>query len=326
MDPKIAGRGPAPPTPVPPLSVDDLQAGGAGLQPASELCGGLVGVIAIPFVKAHGARNDFLLTWRADIPAAVTDFASAARAICNRNTGVGADGWILLGPSPDADAAITLYNSDGSLSEISGNGTRCAAALLIEEGVVPKTADGVAISTGAGVKKLKLLSRSAEYLLEMNMGVAQIEELHSPLVPEREVVILNVGNPQCAVFVANSSNAPNSGSVFNFDWRALGAQLERHPRFPNRTNVSFVRVVDRHTLDVRFFERGAGETMSSGTGSTGAVAAAHALGLVDSPVRVDTPAGPLNLRWGGPGGSAEDIFLAGPAEIVARGNFLWNSQ
>jgi len=276
-------------------------------------------VITIPFVKAHGARNDFLLTWRADVPAGVTDFPSAARAICGRNTGVGADGWILLAPAPDADARITLYNSDGSLSEISGNGTRCAAALLIEEGVVSKTTDDVAISTGAGVKKLKLLSRSAEYLLEMNMGVAQIEELHSPLVPEREVVILNVGNPQCAVFVPNSSDA------FGLDWRTLGAQLERHPRFPNRTNVSFVRVVDRHTLDVRFFERGVGETMSSGTGSTGAAAAAHALGLVDSPVSVDTPAGPLRLRWS-EGGSGEDILLAGPAEIVARGNFLWNSQ
>lgn len=271
----------------------------------------------IPFVKAHGARNDFLLTWRADAPAGVTDFPSAARAICGRNTGVGADGWILLAPTPDADAAITLYNSDGSLSEISGNGTRCAAALLIEEAVVSKTTgEEVSISTGAGVKKLKLLSRSAEYLLEMNMGVAQIEELHSPLghsplVGGRETVILNVGNPQCAVFVPE----------FNFDWRTLGASLERHPRFPNRTNVSFVRVLDRHTLDVRFFERGAGETMSSGTGSTGAAAAAHALGLVDSPVRVDTPAGPLHLRWCG-----NDIFLAGPAEIVARGSFLWNSQ
>jgi diaminopimelate epimerase len=122
-------------------------------------------------------------------------------------------------------------------------------------------------------------------------------------------VILNVGNPQCAVVVPD----------FDFDWRTLGAQLERHPRFPDRTNVSFIRIVDRHTLDVRFFERGAGETMSSGTGSTGAAAAALARGLVDSPVCVLTPAGPLDLSWQG-----EDILLAGPAEIVARGEFYWN--
>jgi diaminopimelate epimerase len=269
-------------------------------------------MLTIPFVKAHGARNDFLLTWRAELPADVGDLAAAARAICERHTGVGADGWILLSPAdnaaPGADAAIELYNSDGSVSEISGNGTRCAAALLIEDG---RAGEEVAISTGAGIKRLSLLARGVEYQLEMNMGPAHLEELGSALVPGRQSVILNVGNPQCAVFARN----------FDFDWRTLGAALERHPRFPNRTNVSFVRVVDRHTLDVRFHERGAGETMSSGTGSTGAGAAAMALGLVDSPVRVLTPAGPLDLRW-----ATDEIFLTGPAQIVARGNFLWNPQ
>jgi diaminopimelate epimerase len=304
-------------------------------------------VIVIPFVKAHGARNDFLLTWRAELPAEGADLASAARAICERHTGIGADGWILLAPASieahGADAAITLYNSDGSLSEISGNGTRCAAALLIEEGRASgEVGNEVAIATGAGVKRLRLLSKNGttepvaagppgvpdpdegrsgpvplsgdtEYRLEMNMGQAQIEELHSAIVPERETVILNVGNPQCVVFVPELSDA------FDFDWRTLGAELERHPRFPNRTIVSFIRVIDRHTLDVRFFERGAGETMSSGTGSTGAVAAAIALGVAESPVRVLTPAGPLELRSEG-----DDMLLAGPAEIVARGNFFWN--
>jgi diaminopimelate epimerase len=103
---------------------------------------------------------------------------------------------------------------------------------------------------------------------------------------------------------------------FEFDWRTLGVTLERHPHFPDRTNVSFIRVVDSHTLDVRFFERGAGETMSSGTGSTGAGAAAVACGLAASPVRVLTPAGPLDLHWQG-----DDIFLVGPAEIVGQGEF-----
>jgi diaminopimelate epimerase len=92
--------------------------------------------------------------------------------------------------------------------------------------------------------------------------------------------------------------------------------LESHPRFPHRTNVSFVRVLDGHTVEARFFERGAGATMSSGTGATGAAAAALARGLVEGPVRIITPAGPLNLRWEG-----TDLLLAGPAEIVARGEF-----
>ncbi len=264
-------------------------------------------MITIPFVKAHGARNDFLLTWRERIPSGVADFAAAARAICDRTSGAGADGWILLSAS-EGVAAIDLYNSDGSHSEISGNGTRCAAALLVESGRV--TGSEIRILTGAGIKYLRLLETcDLVYSLEMNMGPAQMEELHSAIVPGREAVILNVGNPQCAVFVTD----------FDFDWRTLGAQLERHPRFPERTNVSFIRVLDRHTLDVRFFERGAGETMSSGTGSTGAAAAALARGFIDNRVSVLTPAGPLNLRWHG-----NDILLAGPAQIVARGEFYWN--
>ena len=261
----------------------------------------------IPFIKAHGARNDFLLTWRSELPDGCGDPAALARAICERNTGAGADGWILIGDAPPgAHATIELWNSDGSRSEISGNGTRCAAALLIESG---KAKDHVCIATGAGVKKLRLLDRNGHrYSFEMNMGRATVEELRATLVPGRECVILNVGNPQCAVFTSD----------FEFDWRNLGAELERHPRFLNRTNVSFIRVVDDHTLDVRFYERGAGETMSSGTGSTGAVAAALARGWVRSPVRVLTPAGPLELRV-----ENDDLYLEGPAEIVAKGEYYY---
>ncbi len=103
---------------------------------------------------------------------------------------------------------------------------------------------------------------------------------------------------------------------FDFDWRAMGAEIERHPHFPNRTNVSFVKPVDAHSIEVRFWERGAGETMSSGTGSTGAAVAAVARGLAQSPLRVLTPAGPLDLRIEG------NVFLTGPAVLVARGLFL----
>lgn len=258
----------------------------------------------IPFKKAHGARNDFLLTWRDQMPSAAGDLSRLARAICDRHEGVGADGWILLSHDEDADAGIQLWNSDGSRSEISGNGTRCAAAVLIDEG---RAGQQVRISTGAGLKHLRLLTRRGqEFLFEMNMGRAVVEELRSTIVAGHEAVILNVGNPQCAVFADN----------FEFDWRALGAELERHSKFPNRTNVSFVRVIDAGTLEVRFFERGAGETMSSGTGSTGAVAAALARGLVSGPVRVLTPAGPLDLRE-----ENGELLLAGPAEIVASGLF-----
>jgi diaminopimelate epimerase len=264
----------------------------------------------IPFTKAHGARNDFLLTWRDKLPDDTDDLAAAAIAICDRHTGVGADGWLLISPGTGVieDASIELWNSDGSRSEISGNGTRCAAALLVEELAVGKA---VRIATGAGLKHLRLLERHGRrFSFEMNMGAAVVEELRAT-IDGHDCTILNVGNPQCVCFVEN----------FDFEWTALGARIERHRRFPQRTNVSFVRVVDEHTLDVRFFERGAGETMSSGTGSTGAGAAAVARRLVTPPVCVLTPAGPLNLRW-----DEADILLAGPAEIVAAGDFFWRGN
>jgi len=266
----------------------------------------------IPFTKAHGARNDFLLTWRDHLPPELSDFRAAAVGICDRHTGAGADGWLLVskngGADGSADAAIELWNSDGSRSEMSGNGTRCAAALLIEAGCA---GEQVSIATGAGLKRLRLLERRGLiFYFEMNMGRAVIEELHAA-IEGRDAVTLNVGNPQCAVLVES----------FDFDWQGVGARVSRHPRFASGTNVSFVRVIDRHTIDVRFFERGAGETMSSGTGSTGAAAAAWARGSVATPVRVLTPAGPLDLRWEG-----DDILLEGPAEIAATGEFYWEGK
>jgi diaminopimelate epimerase len=263
--------------------------------------------MSIPFTKAHGAKNDFLLTWRARAPEG--DRPALARAICDRHTGVGADGWILVTPPVDAsaDGAIELYNSDGSTAEISGNGTRCAAAFLIRHGYA---AGVVRVVTGAGLKHLRLLRRSElVYEFEMNMGRPEIaaERFDLPLEDgARDVTLLSVGNPQCAVPVED----------FDFDWRRMGAEIERHPHFPNRTNVSFLRAVDEHTIEVRFYERGAGETMSSGTGSTGAAVTAVLRGVAKSPVRVLTPAGPMDLRI------ADEVYLTGPAKIVAEGEFL----
>lgn len=256
----------------------------------------------ISFTKAHGAGNDFLLTWAEQAPTA--DLPAIARAICDRHTGIGADGWILVDGS-----AIRLFNADGSEAEISGNGTRCAAALLVDAG---KAGQDVAITTGAGLKHLKLMERNGpQFLFEMNMGLPRWREdqlryklaLSSGSV---EVTVLDVGNPQCAMLV----------DEIPANWRDLGAEMEGHPFFPKRTNVSFVRVVDRHTVEARFYERGAGATLSSGTGSTGAAAAAILRGVADSPVRVVTEAGDLELRWD------DSVYLTGPAVIIGTGVFF----
>lgn len=272
-------------------------------------------MLRIPFTKAHGAKNDFLLTWESQAgPAA--QLAANAEAICDRHTGVGADGWLLVGEptAPGFAARIRLFNPDGGEVEISGNGTRCAAAFIVHHG---KADAEVRLQTGAGPKSLKLLeNRDPVFQFEMDMD--------KPLAAEeadldgRPVVILNVGNPQCALFVDD----------FDLDWRTLGRQIEHHPRFPHRTNVSFIKVIDRQTLDVRFWERGAGETASSGTGSTGAFAAARLRGLVDSSALVHTPGGDLRLRYLSPVNYSEKetIYLVGPAELTVEGHFLANPR
>jgi diaminopimelate epimerase len=260
----------------------------------------------IPFTKAQGAGNDFLLSWADQVPE--VDLPSAARAICDRHTGIGADGWILVRGS-----AMRLFNADGSEPEISGNGTRCVAALLIDaEQAAGRTVDQVTIQTGAGPKRLRLLRRDGRrFCFEMSMGSPIFESRQIRCdIPLRtgaqEVTILNVGNPQCVVFVES----------FPANWEALGAEIEGHPQFPKRTNVSFVRVIDAHTLEARFYERGAGATLSSGTGSTGAAVAAILRKVAASPVTVQTPAGEsLQLRWD------DSVYLTGPAEIVGSGEF-----
>jgi len=258
----------------------------------------------IPFTKAHGAGNDFLLTLAADVPQ--VDLPALARAICDRHTGVGADGWMLL-----RDMNIRLFNADGSEPEMSGNGTRCAAAVLIESG---KAGSDLTIHTDAGPKRLRLIERAERrYVFEMEMGKPRYSEDQLRfLLPlkngPREVTIVDVGNPQCVVFV----------DQFPADWDAMGAEIEAHPHFPHRTNVSFVRRVDAHTIEARFYERGAGVTLSSGTGSTGAAVASILRKFVESPVAVRTPGSEtLQLRWD------ESVFLTGPAEIVAIGEFFY---
>lgn len=276
--------------------------------------------MAIPFVKTQAVGNDFLvvegaLLRKLGIPERL--YPDLARQICHRYLGVGADGLELVFPRrpdspPEVDAVIRIFNSDGSEAEISGNGTRCVAAWLIDAKGGRET---LHIATKAGVKKLRLTGRDGDcFFLEMSMGRPIYEEDDVGCLLETQsgihtVTVVNAGNPQCALMVES----------FDLDWRALGREIEIHPRFPDRTNVSFLRILDRNTIDVRFWERGAGETASSGTGSVGATVAAILSGNVESPVKVVTAAGDMNLRW-----EDEDVILEGPAVIVARGEYRWN--
>lgn len=267
----------------------------------------------LPFTKAEAVGNDFLVVAWEDVQAiGLTEdhLGPLAKQLCNRHLGPGADGVEYVFASNEADAHIRLFNSDASEAEISGNGTRCVAAWLVDR---RGACENLKLSTAAGIKPLQVLEcESPRFLFDMGMGVPQYEEADLDRTLQLrhgsvKTVVLNVGNPQCVLFVNH----------FGVEWRALGAEIESHADFPKRTNVSFVRVVDEHVIDVRFWERGAGETLSSGTGSTGAAAAAILTGKVKSPVHVETLAGSMDLRWD------DQIFLRGPARLVSRGDYLF---
>jgi len=257
----------------------------------------------IPFVKASACGNDFLLI---DGALAPEDVASLTRRICDRHEGVGADGveWIL--PHFSADAEIRLINADGSAAEISGNGTRCVAAYLC----ATRGKERMSILTGAGIKICTLTGRKdSDYEFEMEMGAAVVEKELALQVEGKEVrgIPVSMGNPHFVVFVPE----------FARNWQARAAAVQRHPHFTQGVNVVLVSPQGRHDVKFVIFERGAGETRSSGTGSCASAAAAMASGKAESPVRVHAPGGMQTVRKEG-----NNIFLRGPARLVCRGEFL----
>ncbi|MBZ5521770.1 MAG: diaminopimelate epimerase [Acidobacteriia bacterium] len=253
----------------------------------------------MPFIKASACGNDFLIIDGAHAPAAMAEFT---RQICDRHNGVGADGVEWLFPAPDGDIEARLINADGSEAEISGNGTRCVAACVASQSGITT----LAIRTGAGIKRCDLISREGNlFEFETTMGTpAAGREIAIGGVKGMEV---STGNPHFVIFVDD----------YPPDWRERGAEIGRHPHFPQGVNVEFVKVTGRNDLEVRFFERGAGETQSSGTGSCASAVAAIASGRASSPVKVHAAGGTQTVRW-----ENDVVFLRGPARIICRGEFL----
>jgi diaminopimelate epimerase len=256
----------------------------------------------IPFVKANACGNDFLII---DGVLAAGEIAAFSRRICDRHAGVGADGVEWLFPAPDADIGARLINADGSEAEISGNGTRCVAAHLCSA----RAHERVVIRTGAGLKICTLTSRhDSQYEFEIAMGEPRVEEELDLKVAAGEVrgIPVSMGNPHYVVFARE----------FPSDWQAQAGAIQRHPYFTQGVNVEFVIPRDKRNVEVRFFERGVGETQSSGTGSCASAAAAIATKQAESPVRVHTPGGIQTVRWEG------QVFLRGVAQLVCRGEFF----
>lgn len=257
---------------------------------------------SVPFVKATACGNDFLIIDSAHAP---PDSHSFSRAICDRHNGVGADGVEWVSSANDADIGVRLLNADGSEAEISGNGTRCVAAWYCAE----HNRDSVIIRTGAGLKTCNLTSREGNaFEFRSSMGVPEIGD-PLPLKPTSEEISgiqISMGNPHYVVFVPE----------FASDWKVVAQQISTHHDFKNGTNVEFVKVKGGHEIEVRFCERGIGETMSSGTGSCAAAVASIHTGRAQSPVRVNAPGGAQTVEWN------EEVFLTGPATLLCRGEFF----
>ena len=258
---------------------------------------------AIPFVKASACGNDFLIL---DGEHAASTIAQLTRRLCDRHEGIGADGVEWLYSAGDADIECRLINADGSAAEVSGNGTRCVAAHLVAR----SSKEQVAIRTGAGVKICKLTARrDPEFEFATAMGKAEVKTELKLALASREVrgIPVSTGNPHFVMFVDD----------FGAGWQALATEIQHNQYFPNGVNVEFVRVVGPSEIEIRIFERGAGETMSSGTGSCASACAAIAKARVASPVTVRSPGGAQSVLWEG-----GQVTLQGPARLVGRGEFL----
>lgn len=270
----------------------------------------------IPFTKAHACGNDFLIV--TEQAAAGYDLADLTRQLCARNTGVGADGieffaWTKSGSSTKKSGRIRLYNADGSIAEISGNGTRCVAAWMAEE-LNSKPGDDLEIATDAGLRVCHVNARNGHSVeVTTGMGVPQFKPHTLKLRDGAEVIGVEVstGNPHFVILVES-----DSFSVADRDWRSIGEEICRHKDFPHQTNVEFVCVVGEHEIRIRIYERGVGPTTSSGTGSSASATAVLALRRCVSPVTVVAPGGRQSVTWDGPG---TELCLTGPASLIARG-------
>ncbi|HEY6248684.1 MAG TPA: diaminopimelate epimerase [Candidatus Angelobacter sp.] len=257
----------------------------------------------VPFTKASACGNDFLIVDGIHAPAGMHEFS---RRICDRHNGVGADGVEWLFPAQDADMRARLINADGSEAEISGNGTRCVAAWLISQG----GKDQLSIRTGAGIKLCRLVSRDGNrFEFEMDMGEPEPGDDFSIKVAFGEVhgTPVSMGNPHYVVLVKE----------FPPGWQGEAAEIGRHHDFKHGINVEFVKIKSRNDIEVRFYERGVGETQSSGTGSCASAVAAIAAGRANSPVHVHAPGGTQVVRWTG-----KNVFLQGPAQLICRGEYI----
>lgn len=275
------------------------------------------------FTKMQGLGNDYVYVncfkEKIDNP------SELARRISDRHFGVGSDGLIMINPSDKADFEMEMYNADGSRGEMCGNGIRCVAKYVYDYGLTDKT--HISVETLGGIKYLDLTVEEGKVqLVKVDMGKPVLEPLKIPVKAdgdravdepilvggeEYRMTCVSMGNPHAVVFIGCD--------VREFPLEEIGPKFENHERFPNRVNTEFVRVIDRHTAEMRVWERGSGETLACGTGACAVAVACVLNGLTDEEVTVRLLGGDLQISWDR---EKDTVYMTGPAEVVFDGEWM----
>jgi diaminopimelate epimerase len=256
------------------------------------------------FTKMQGCGNDFLIFEPGEVEG--KDLPDLALMACDRHFGVGADGILIPAPSWTADLEMVYLNSDGSTSEMCGNGLRCLARYAKDRGMVG--GEAISVATGAGVKKILLFDDGSS---QVDMGAPHFDAEVG--AGGFRFLRVSMGNPHAVAFLENEA------AVDTLDLSTVGPPIEEDPIFPEKTNVEFGFARGRHNIRMRIWERGAGETLASGSGSCAVAVAAVRKNLAQSPVSVYMDGGAVQIEWAGDG---EPVYIEGPAEYVCEGELL----
>jgi len=280
-------------------------------------------VTGVKFVKMQGTGNDFLLVETSDEG---RDWGALARAMCERHYGVGADGLMLVLAPRAADVRMWLFNADGSEAEVSGNGVRCLVKYVVERGLAAPRDGRLRVEAASGVLEAELFGEGGRVeRVRLSMGAPRFAPREVPVLTAAEppvidmplevdgrslaVTCLSMGNPHAVLFI----DTP----VAAYPLDDFGPKVERHPAFPARVNFGVARMLGRERMELRVWERGVGETLACGSGSSAAMVAARLKGLAGDRLDITQPGGLLTVEWDGRG----EVFLTGPAEFVFEGDW-----
>ncbi|MBQ8081197.1 MAG: diaminopimelate epimerase [Clostridia bacterium] len=274
------------------------------------------------FTKMQGIGNDFVFIncFEEDVP----DPSRLAIQMCRPHYGIGADGLVLIEPADGADAGMRIFNSDGSESEMCGNAVRCIGKYMYERGLTDKTE--LSLLTKGGIRRLWMTVEDDQVAwVKVDMGSPELSPRRIPVDLPGEMVLkhrlqmmgqtlfvtcVNMGNPHAVIFVRDPEVV---------DLPVLGPMIEHHPLFPRRTNVEFVRVIKRDVLQMRVWERGAGETLACGTGACAALVAGVLTGVCDRNVQMKLSGGNLSLQWNA---ADNNVYMSGDASFVFDGYWV----